>query len=358
MKNKIRGRKKAGESEARAESVLVDEELVMVPAETGAGGPFAEANLVLDERGLFEIPGVVFWKGEIEGTERIELRGIGDVVAERFVEVSGVDFSAGFPFLAAAMNRDRRFDVGFAEATILKSDDGSGKRVGVESLRIIADHGAKIGEDVGGKSVLVGGEAEGFENGAILALRGGLLNEFVGDFEARKAVAEQKADAVLVREIALVTNGVIGVGAGVGEILEDGRVEVAVCGGAVYGNSEEVFIPGILSKEIAIGSGKAAAGSDEFAVEALAIVAGGFDFDDATQFAAVLGGKAGGVNGEGLHVVAFDFYAKAGGAVVGERNAVDDELSLILGTAGVEDGTAFEEPAGLGINKVDERAAG
>src|SRR5580704_5268125 len=122
VENKIRGRKKPGQGEAWAESVLVDEELVMVPAETGAGGPFAETNLVLDERRLFEIPGLVFWKGEMDGAERIELRGIGDVIAERFVEASGVDFHAGFPFLPAAVDRESRFDVGFAEAAILKSD--------------------------------------------------------------------------------------------------------------------------------------------------------------------------------------------------------------------------------------------
>ena len=58
------------------------------------------------------------------------------------------------------------------------------------------------------------------------------------------------------------------------------------------------------------------------------------DFDDSAHFASVLGGNAGGVDGEGVDVVGFEFGAEAGRAIIGERNAVDHELRLILGTAG------------------------
>ena len=82
------------------------------------------------------------------------------------------------------------------------------------------------------------------------------------------------------------------------------------------------------------------------------------DFDDAAHFASVFGGDAGGVDGKGIDIVGFDFGAEAGRAVVGERDAVEDELSLIFRAAGMEDGVAFIEPAGLGVDEIDERAAG
>ncbi len=58
------------------------------------------------------------------------------------------------------------------------------------------------------------------------------------------------------------------------------------------------------------------------------------------------------------NVVGFDFGAEAGGAVVGEGDAVDYELSLIFGAAGMENGVAFIEPAGLGVDEINHGAAG
>ena len=41
-------------AEPGADRVLIDEELVVVPAEAGADRPFAQPDQVLHERGLFE----------------------------------------------------------------------------------------------------------------------------------------------------------------------------------------------------------------------------------------------------------------------------------------------------------------
>ena len=84
----------------------------------------------------------------------------------------------------------------------------------------------------------------------------------------------------------------------------------------------------------------------------------GVDLDDAAHLAAVFGGDAGGVDAERLDVVGFDLGAEAGGAIVGEGDAVDDELGLIFRAAGMEDGVAFVEPAGLGVDEVLQGAAG
>ena len=87
-------------------------------------------------------------------------------------------------------------------------------------------------------------------------------------------------------------------------------------------------------------------------------VAQGVDLDDAAHFASIFGGDAGGVDGEGVDVIGFDFGAEAGRTIVGEGNAIDDELGLILGAAGMEDGIAFVEPAGLRVDEIGQRAAG
>jgi len=59
-----------------------------------------------------------------------------------------------------------------------------------------------------------------------------------------------------------------------------------------------------------------------FAVGLLS-VAESVEFDDAAHFASVFGGDAGGVDGEGVDVIGFDFGTEAGRAVVGEGNSVD-----------------------------------
>jgi hypothetical protein len=77
------------------------------------------------------------------------------------------------------------------------------------------------------------------------------------------------------------------------------------------------------------------------------------DFDHASHFSSVLRGNAGSVDGQRVHVVGFDLGTKAGRAIIGERNAIDDELGLILRASGVEHSVAFVEPARLRIDQVD-----
>ena len=94
------------DAEARADGVLIDEELVVIPAKAGADGPFAETDFVLDEGGLLEV-GLV--AGEGVGLRRvgIELGGVGDEVVEALVEKGGVGLDADFDFVAASCERRR-----------------------------------------------------------------------------------------------------------------------------------------------------------------------------------------------------------------------------------------------------------
>src|SRR5579862_2191919 len=81
------------------------------------------------------------------------------------------------------------------------------------------------------------------------------------------------------------------------------------------------------------------------------------DLDHATHLASVFGGNASSVDSDRVEVVGVDFGAKAGRAVVGQRNAVDDKLSLIFRAARMEDGVAFIKPAGLRVDEVGEGTA-
>jgi hypothetical protein len=90
----------------------------------------------------------------------------------------------------------------------------------------------------------------------------------------------------------------------------------------------------------------------KLAMETGLLILKGVELDDAAHLAAVLGGNAGGVDAHGLDVVGFNLGAEAGGAVVGERDAIDDELGLILRAARVQNGVAFVEPAGLRVHEV------
>src|ERR1700676_232998 len=89
-----------------------------------------------------------------------------------------------------------------------------------------------------------------------------------------------------------------------------------------------------------------------------ASIAKGIDFDYSAHLAAVFGGDTGSVDGKGIDVISFDFRTEAGRPIVGEGDAVDHELSLILRAARMENSVAFEKPSWLGVDEVRKRTAG
>ena len=104
------------------------------------------------------------------------------------------------------------------------------------------------------------------------------------------------------------------------------------------------------------GGVEAAAGKDHLAVKTLARVAHGVHFNHATHFPAVFGGEVRGVDAQRLDVVGLDLRTEAGRAVVRQWDAVNDNLSLILGAAGMQDRVTFVEPTRLRIDEVLQRA--
>ena len=81
------------------------------------------------------------------------------------------------------------------------------------------------------------------------------------------------------------------------------------------------------------------------------------DFDHAAHLASVLGGKARGVDRHRVDIVGADLRTKAGRTIVGQRNAIDHKLRLILGAARMQHGIAFVEPARLRVHQVLDGAA-
>src|ERR1700682_5824477 len=105
--------------------MAIDQKLVMVPAQAGVDGPVAEVDEILDVGGLFEI-GVALLEAEGLGSARVELGGVGNVVAEIFVQENVVGFHAEFDFVASAGIRDAALEVALAKAIVLKDFDGRG----------------------------------------------------------------------------------------------------------------------------------------------------------------------------------------------------------------------------------------
>ena len=119
-----------------------------------------------------------------------------------------------------------------------------------------------------------------------------------------------------------------------------------------------VFCTGVRNASRATDRAEASATRVELPVQPRRHILLRRNFNDAAQLAPVFGGDSGGVDGKRVDVVGFEFGAEAGRAVIGERDAVDDELGLIFGASGMKDGIAFVEPAGLGDDEIGERTAG
>ncbi len=78
----------------------------MVITQSGTDVPFAQINLVLDERGLFEVP---FFSVELKRRRGavVELAGIGDDVTELFMDIGGIGLKTRLPFISPLVNRER-----------------------------------------------------------------------------------------------------------------------------------------------------------------------------------------------------------------------------------------------------------
>ncbi len=159
-------------------------------------------------------------------------------------------------------------------------------------------------------------------------------------------------------KIAFVVDRKVAERAGVGIILWDNGIEIVIGHAAAGACAENIFVPSVLRFDESARGVKTASGKNSLSVQTRLRILKGVDFDDSAHFAAIFGGNTRGIDAHGLDVVGLNFRAKTGRAVVGEGNAIDDELGLIFRAARMQNSIAFVEPAGLGIDEVLQRASG
>src|ERR1035441_6544550 len=112
----------ARNSQARTNCILVDDELVVVPANACTDGPITETDQVLNESGLLQVRPIAH-KAEPSRRTRVELRGVGDYVGKVLVQEDVVRFDTGLPLLIAVMNGNRSFEVSLRKVVTLEGDD-------------------------------------------------------------------------------------------------------------------------------------------------------------------------------------------------------------------------------------------
>src|SRR5882762_11030163 len=125
----------------------------MIETQARADVPRAITYLILPVERRLDVP-LAAREIQIQLSAGIELRGVGDVVLQRFVNRSEERIGAGFPVVMAAVTCDVAANVAFAIAAILVDDHGSGRRIGAERKAGIAHAAGKTENQVGGDGVL------------------------------------------------------------------------------------------------------------------------------------------------------------------------------------------------------------
>ena len=163
---------------------------------------------------------------EAKGQRRggIKLSWIGDDVTEILVQKYVVRLDSKLKFVPAAIDGCDAFEISFTKKVVLKDFDGSRFCVGVEIVRIVANHRAKISDRLGRKSVLVGGASHRLNVVGSLALARGLLHLFVRNVVARELMANDKAQTILRRQVPLVIGRKISQRTGIREVLRNHRI--------------------------------------------------------------------------------------------------------------------------------------
>ena len=231
---------------------------------------------------------------------------------------------------------------------------------------VVAQHGPKVGHHVGRKGVLVRRNAHGFKIIGILKLRfrrligvkgigmRTLLNLFVGKFVSRKLLPQNNVQPVPGSQVALVMGGEISDSAGVRVVLRNHGIQIVAGHIAAGAHAEGILSPDVLPLRKRPRRVETASGKHRLPVEAGLRVLQGVDLDDSPHFSTVLSRNARSINAHRLHIVGFDLRPEAGGTVVRKGNTVHDELCLVFGAAGMQDGVAFVQPAGLRVHQVLE----
>ena len=83
----------------------------------------------------------------------------------------------------------------------------------------------------------------------------------------------------------------------------------------------------------------------------------GFDLDHASQAATELGGNTGSAHRHGFEFIYAQALGEGRRTIVVERNAVNDVLHIIFGSARMQHAVGLQQPAGLRVHDIDHGTA-
>src|SRR5260370_10082339 len=177
----------------------------MVPTQPSARGPFPKSNEILHKTRLLQIV-TVAGEAEARRRPRSKLCWIRDHVAKALVNRSKIRLHTSLPFVPSMMRGNATLKIFFAEAAVLKRDDGRRKRIRPKGVRVIPHHQPQITQHIGRKNVLVRQNPHRFHVGAILSLPRCLLQLLIWHFKSREPVPHDQPQPVAPAEIPLITH--------------------------------------------------------------------------------------------------------------------------------------------------------
>src|SRR2546425_7802360 len=110
--------------------------MIVVPPQAGAQGPAPQANQILGIQGLLPVEGFLR-KYKCRWSSRIELRWIGNAIAELLVKGAVVQFDAGFEFMDPVVRSDAALGIALAKASLLSRDNRGGEFIGVQTGGVV-----------------------------------------------------------------------------------------------------------------------------------------------------------------------------------------------------------------------------
>src|ERR1700693_5502811 len=121
MQHDVSGGKIVRNCQAWPRGLLVDQQLVMVPAQTRTHSPMPKMDQILYEHSLFEIRSI---SRKLKCPRRggIELRGVGDDIGEVLIQQSIVRLHPELPFLSTVIDCNRCLEISLAEPVVLREN--------------------------------------------------------------------------------------------------------------------------------------------------------------------------------------------------------------------------------------------
>src|SRR5689334_15677786 len=104
MEDDILSRKSASDGDARAQCMPVQQQLIVVPAQSDTRRPIAHPDEVFNECRLLKI-GALISEAQRLLRAGIKLVRVGDLISKALMKEGRIGIDAGFEFVAAVMQR-------------------------------------------------------------------------------------------------------------------------------------------------------------------------------------------------------------------------------------------------------------